>query len=357
MGARVISSEQKKALQLALQALVEKHEYLDDALYLLQNNLSKIKLDINRYTAQIEAVILNAYSPDKVALDVQEALGDFLKNMKAAIESGAMEYRRANVQAFVEAAYSQYSTQVRLVSTNMNATIFSKATQFKTLAQAAEIPLARQADIAAYTIRQVEIGGKKYTWEPLNNIWEKMNQEYGQRDTIQYRNGANHPLRSYVDARLTTSSAETQRHTTTLQASANGVLFVKTSVNGTTDSCSFWEGKRMFTSEAARLEAQKRWPKVDFSGVKTVQEVRADKTHMFKFHCAHILRPDSVQFSDEFEQEIAAERAPKIPQDIDERALYEKLSGKEWQSARRTTHDNFVPVPKDPNYAPRYTIQ
>ena len=354
----MISTDQQKALQLALQAIVDRYERLDDAMYILQANLPQLKLDVNRYTAQIEAVILNAYSPDRVAFDVQNALADFLKNLRPAIESGALEYRRANVQAFVEAAYQQYATQVGVVATNMNATIFSKATQFKTVAQAAEIPLARQADIAEYSIRQVEIGGKKYTWNTLNDIWARMNQEYGVRDTIQYRNGVNFPLRTYVDARTTTSGAETQRLTTTIQSAANGVLFLRISSNGSSDSCSFWEGKLVFPSEAAREEARKRWPKVSFAHIKTVQEVKDDSTHMFKFNCKHILRPETIQFSDDFADEIKEERPPRIPDKINEREIYQKITGKKWEDPANTpSRADFTPIPKDPNYRPRYTIQ
>lgn len=358
MGARVISSDEKRALQAALQVIVDRHAHLDDALYLLQNELPKIKLDINKYTAQVEAVLMNAYSPDKVAFDVQEALADFIKNLRSAVESGALEYRRANVQSFVEAAYTQYATQVGLVSSNMNSTIFSKATQFKTLAQAAEIPLARQADIANYTIRQVEIAGKQYSWNSLNDLWDRMNSEYGQRDTIQYRNGVNYPLRTYVDARTTTSSSETQRLTTTLQASANGVLFLRISRNGSSDSCAFWEGKLVFPSEAAREEAKKRWPKVNFSGIKTVQEVKDDSTHMFKFNCKHILRAETIQYSDDFAAEFSEERPPRIPNKINEAEIYEKVTGKKWESpATVAGKRSFERIPKDPDYRPRYTIQ
>lgn len=357
MGARVISSADSKALQLALQAIVDKHAHLDDALYILQTELTKIKFDVNLYTAQIEAVILNAYSPDKVALDVQKSLADFIKNLRSAIESGALEYRRANVQSFVEAAYQQYATQVRQVTNAMNGTIFSKATQFKTLAQAAEIPIARQADIAKYTISRTEIAGKTYNWQSLDSLWGQMNDSYGQRDTIQYRNGVNYPLRTYVDGRTTTSSSETQRLTTTIQASANGVLFLRASSNGSSDSCAFWEKKLMFPTEAAREEAQKRWPKISFAGIPTVQEVKDDKTHMFGFHCQHILRPETIQYSDDFAAEFGEESAPKIPEKIDERAIYEKTTGKEWQDAAVKRDPNFRPIPKDPNYRPRYTIQ
>jgi hypothetical protein len=186
-----------------------------------------------------------------------------------------------------------------------------------------------------------------------------MNKSYGTTDTIQFRNGANYPIRAYVDARQLTTEAEAHRMATIIEASADGVWFGTTNRTGTTDSCLFHEGEIFFLSEEARAQAYARYGQLpELRAMRTWQEIVADKTHMGKFGCKHIVRPMMLQFMSDKKaiEEIKAAPQQEIPKKIDERKIFEQATGRKWKEPERVERERYTPITPLGEQPKRYTI-
>lgn len=350
-----VSAEQLRRLQ----QVIDQYSMLDDSLFTLQTELPRLKTIIDQYGGRIEDVLAGFVDPEvfgKLALDAQQ---QFYNALKTYIENGELEYRRTSIDSLLQSFNETYGTQVSRLVDTVTTNLFARAASFRSLAATAEIPLRRIADIEKYEITSVQINGVQYNHQQLSNIWQQMNDSYGQRDTIQFRNGRNYPMRSYVDSRANTTQAEAHRLVTIAEGSANGVYFGKVNRTGTTDSCMLHENEIFFLSEGARQEALARWPDIEIlRRMKTWDEIKSDGTHMGGFGCKHIVRAVSIQFFSDarFQEALAANPPSSIPKKIDERKIFEDATGRKFISPTSKPQKSYEPVPTRVPVNPRYTI-
>jgi len=330
----MLSSEAKRELLKKLRGLFTRYADLDNALWYLGTDPAMVRARIRQYQVELSGLLkTETIKQEVVRDDITKSLASFEKNLLRYLDEGDYRRRLTKLEALQNSVIEQYSSQIDVVTNQITNTMQQRAAQFRAMAQAAEIPIARQAAIEGYTIRAVSIGGKQYNAVQLGEYWGRMLDEYGTRGSIMYRNGANYPLTSYIEQRLQTSAAETDRLTAVVTSSALGLTMGKINQTGTTDSCVFWENKYVFMSDEAKAQTIAQYPKMAGSlrGIPTVQEVKADKTHMFKWNCKHRILPtaitvlDESDFADEFERTAAIQ--PKLPKKIDEAAIYQKLTG------------------------------
>lgn len=329
----MLSSADKKAIEKKLKAMFTRYAELDDALWYLSQDPAVIRGKIRAYQTELNGFLKTETVKESVVRDdVQKSLKQFEKNLQSFLKSDELKNRLPRVERLQQAVVDQYTAQVDTVTSHIGSTLNQRGAQYRALAQAAEIPVARAAAVEGYTIRAVSIGGKQYNAVQLGEYWSRMLDEYGTRQSIQYRNGANYPLTTYVDQRITTSAAETDRLTSVVASTALGLTLGKINQTGTTDSCVFWENKYVFMSDEAKAQTIAQYPNMpQLANIPTVQDVKSDKTHMFKWNCRHRILPTSItvldpsEFADEFEKTAA--RQPAIPKKLNEAQIYKEITG------------------------------
>lgn len=342
-----------------LQGVIDRYKALDDAVFLLQSDLPRLKLMIDRYGGDLTKVMAEFIDANRIFDISDDAWQAFYRSMRRYIETGDLLGRRASREVLLESVVSTWESQVNRTVSTITDNLFARAAGFKAMAQSAAIPAQRLADIQKYEITSVTIEGQQYNYSQLQNIWQQMNDSYGQRDTIQFRNGVNYPLRTYVDARDATTSTEAHRLTTIVEASSNGVYFGAVNKTGTTDSCIFHENEIFYLTEAARQEAQAKWAHIEsLKTMKTWDEIKADDTHMGKFGCKHLVRAVAIQFFSEERMTKAIEARPgmPVPEKINERKIFEKETGRKWEYAAPKSKSSYQPIPNRREIEPRYTI-
>lgn len=339
----MIPAELEKRLDL----LFNRYAALDNAEYLLSSNLAQIKGLADRYKVDLADILFSLIDEKTIAQVTAQAAHDYAKTLAAQIKSGAINKAVLDRRKLVEGLLETWKAQADSIAANSAGNLYAKGAQFQAVAVSAKIPLQRVAEIAANEITSATIGGVQYNYRALSSLWEQMNKAYGQRDTIQFRNGTNYPLRTYVDARKITTRAEAHRAATIIEASSDGLWFGTTNKTGTTDSCIYHEGEIFFLSDEARAQAVAKYGnRPELARMSTWQEIVADKTHMGKFGCKHIVRPMTLQFkSEEKALQTLSENPPQaVPEKIDEKKVFEMATGREWV--------NPESKPRNPNYEP-----
>lgn len=329
----MLSAEAKRQLFKKMRTLFQRYADLDDALWYLSTDPAMVRARIRQYQIELSGLLkTETVKEEVVRQDITKSLESFEKNLLRFIAEDEYRKRLPRMEALQNAVYEQYANQIDIVTSQIGNTLGQRAAQFRAMSQAAEIPIIRAEAVEGYTIRAVNLGGKQYNAVQLGKYWKRMLNEYGTRGSIMYRNGANYPLTSYIDQRLQTSAAETDRLTAVVTSSALGLTLGKINQTGTTDSCIYWENKYVFMSDEAKAQTIAKYPKMtSLKDIPTVQDVRADKTHMFKWNCKHRILPTAItvldegEFAEEFERTSAVQ--PKVPKKIKEADIYKQITG------------------------------
>lgn len=333
---------------------------LDDAEFLLANNLARIKDIARQYGVSVADFLYSIIDPATVAKITENAARDYAASLARQIKSGALKKQVLNRRALVDSVLATWRAQADGIAKTIEGNLFAKAAQFKALSIAAQLPLQRVSEIGENVITSTNIAGTQYNYNQLSDLWKRMNASYGTRDTLQFRNGVNYPLRSYVDARRVTTDAETHRMATVVEASADGVWFGTTNKTGTTDSCIYSEGSIFFMNDEARTQAVAKYGNLpEFARMRTWPEIVADKTHMGKFNCRHIVRPVPIQFfsDDKALKEIQNNLPRAIPKKIDERKIFEDVTGRKFEdNVIRPEKPSYAPLPPQGGAPQRYTV-
>lgn len=332
----MLSSADKKRIAKSLRAIFARHAQLDNALWYLQTDPAMIRAKIRQYQTELNGFLKTETVKENVIRDdVKKSLDQFEKNLTQYLAAGDVKNRMPKLERLQQSVASQYSAQIDTITGHIGSTLGQRSARFQALAQAAEIPLARAANIEGYTLQAISVGGKQYNGVQLSEYWDRMLKEYGTRQSIQYRNGANYPLTTYIDQRIQTSMSETDRLTSVVASSALGLTLGQINQDGTTDSCIYWEKKYVFMSEESKAQTIAQYPNVpSLSNIPTVQQVKDDRTHMFKWNCKHRILPTSItvlsegDFKEEFDSKAATQ--PKLPKIIAEPKIYEKVTGNKY---------------------------
>ena len=131
-----------------------------------------------------------------------------------------------------------------------------------------------------------------------DNVWEALQNKYGDNGRVIFDSGQKRNLRAYVDGRTRTTANDLHRSGTVLTAAATGTFFGRISSHSAIDSCILHEGELVFMTQALKDRFISQNPDLAgrVSGFQTVQDLEADSTHIFKFNCKHIVLAEGVQF-------------------------------------------------------------
>jgi len=322
--AETVIREKRLALLKRMNETMKKYDQLNDAEYILSKNIAEVRRVIAKYKDELTKPMLQFFLGDgKEYSQIDKMVWDAQKEFDKALSQFDIVPKAPRTDAMLTAIRKEYTTRVMGQINNTFADLTSKAVQFKTLANAARIPLVA-ADNVSRVLRGVTIDGVTYDGTKTERLWDMMTERYGRSDTVRYsRNGAgyNFPMRAYVDMRTQTTAGEVSRMVNAVEAAANDIYTGRISKHGAIDSCRYWEGKIVFYSDIAKqtfltkypqYEAAKDWP--------TLQEVEKDKTHIFLPNCKHRVLPYPIDLMTEKRamSEIEANTMPDIPDKIKE---------------------------------------
>lgn len=322
----------QKRLELGVRIgqIMRDYDHLNDAEWILSKNPAEVRRVVNAYREKLLAPLYKFFLGDGRAYSqidnlIWQAQADFDEALKAF----GVTPKKARTERLLTAIRSEYTNRVLGQVENTFKDIITKGIQFQVLARSAQLATTAQANLSN-VFRAVTIDGKTYDGTKVENLWNMMTERYGRSDTVRYtRNGVgyNYPMRSYIDMRTQTTAGEVSRMVSAVEASVNEIYTGRISRHGAVDSCSFWEGKIVFYSQVAKDEFLKQHPEYsEAQSWPTLQEVEADKTHMFKPQCKHRILPYPIQFMTEkrARSDIEQNTMPDIPDKINETKIVEK---------------------------------
>lgn len=294
-GSDKIIQNNRALLLKRVKAIRKRFKILDDMDRILDMRQFKINRILARYRKALKKAYRDFYEGPALNKTIREAEARFNEQTQRLIDRKLpldRRLRRVVKQRFV----SQASSIVDEIVGRQR----DKIMRFKLIAEQASTKIEKK------------------------RLWQIAQKRSGRFDTVQFRNGAKFPLQQYTAMKTTTSANETHRLTTTLEANRNDLYTGKVSSHGASDSCKFHENEIVFFSQAAKNAYLQKFPKDSRARkFKTVQELEADRTHIFKPNCKHIVTIWPIQFFDDSERTREVQKAPlkKIPKKIDERKI------------------------------------
>lgn len=326
-NAATVISEQRKALLKRMDDVMQHYDHLNDAEFILSQNVAQVRKVIAKYKDELSKPLLKFFTGDgKQYSQIDKIVWDAQRDFEDALKSFDIVPKVAKTDRLMTAIRSEYTNRVMGQIDNTFRDLVTKSVQFQTMAQAAVLPV-QAFDNKSTILRQMTIAGKNYDGNQVKGLWDMMTERYGRTDTVRYtKNGAgyNFPMRSYIDMRTQTTAAEVARMVSAVEASVNEIYTGKISRHGAKDSCQFWEGKIVFYSASAKgLFLQQNPQYSEAAAWPTLQELEADKTHMFRPHCKHRILPYPIDMMGEKRARNAIEQntMPDIPEKINEREL------------------------------------
>jgi putative lipoic acid-binding regulatory protein len=314
-AATIIEAKRVELLK-RMREIMDKYEELNDAEWVLANTIADIRRKAKAYGETLSAPLVKFFYGDgRSYSQIDQIVWDAQTDFEKALAQFDIEIKVPRTDKMLRAIRQEYTTRVMGQVNNTFRDVVTKAVQFKTLATSAELATVAQAN-ESKVLREVTINGTTYDGAKVDNIWQQMTDRYGRTDTVRYtKNGAgyNFPMRSYIDMRTQTTAGEVARMVSAVEASANDIYTGKISRHGATDSCSKWEGKIIFYSQVAKDEFLAKYPQYDgASDWATLQDVEADKTHMFLPNCKHRVLPYPLHLipSKRAESDIAQNTMP-----------------------------------------------
>jgi len=349
----------RKELEERLSGIFKTYEMLDNAEFLLSADTARIKRMAAQYKQSLEEFLFLLIDERLIERVSYEAAKKYADTMAKYMRNGTLKKVRIDRQKLVDNLLEMWQSQAASIAARSAANLNAKGAQFKALSIAMQVPEERLREIEKQNIAAVRIDGKLYKHQELGKLWERMNKAYGTLDTIQYNNGTNYPLRSYVDMRETTTEAETHRATTLIEGAADGMWFCTTNKTGTTDSCLVYEAKIMFLSDEARSQAIEHYGDLpQFANMQTWQQVVSGPTHMGKPGCQHILRVVPLQFYAKGKalETIRASASGAQPEKVNERNYFEKATGQKFVSQSSEPKKRYKEIPPVAQSKGRSTI-
>lgn len=294
-----IIQPQRRLLNKRVSAIIKRFAFLNDRQWILENSQAKINKALSEYGKALRLAYGRFYTGPALDKTINDAERDIKKSLK-----GFEKPRKAADRRLKAAVKRQFISQSNAIVSEMVGRQRDKIARFKLLGQNLE------------------------TEAEQGRLWKIAQQRSGKYDTVLYRNGAKFPLRQYTEMKSTTAANETHRLTNVLEAQRNQIYTGKISNHSASDSCRFHEGEIVFMSEEARRKYLKQFPNDSRAKrFKTVEQIEADPTHMFKPNCKHQVTLWPIQFFDEDEREKEVKDAPlqKLPKNPEKAA--KKLEG------------------------------
>jgi len=277
--------------------IVDFHNRLNNAEWVLSHKIPQISRILMRYKKGLRVAFGGFLQSPSLEQDLNGSIDTFFERMKRFITSGKLKERTINRAAMLAQTKDELLKQFSGVSDGMVNRQLQKVRSFKVNKSLAEIKESQLAQISK-KINTVRIEGETFDKKQLDNVWEALQNKYGDNGQVIFDSGQKRSLRAYVDGRTRTTANDLHRSGTVLTAAATGIFFGRVSSHSATDSCILHEGELVFMTQALkdRFIAQNPDLAGRVSGFHTVQDLEADSTHMFGFDCKHIVLAEGVQF-------------------------------------------------------------
>lgn len=329
------SSKQKQQdILKELDKFLRRYSFLDEFEYYLDINELEMNRTMKTFGKKLNRIMVGVFAGDLTITLSKEAYRDIINSMRAfnkrfSVKGSPTRLGKSTRIRLMRALVRQYSTHMTQMSNSTTAKNLNKGREFRLISQNAQVPAAALAET---TNREILIkSGKKYYKKQLNDAWSLLTEKYGLYDTVIFSDSRTatgtkqYPLRAYTDNRMTTNRQEVARATATAYSAKTGTLTMKISRHNTQDSCIYWEGKIVFTNEAAKKIYVKRfrqgqeWP--------TLQQVVADRTHTFRFGCKHFTNPWPIQSMPKKQRDNQADKNEmfEVPKKINETKIKKKI--------------------------------
>ncbi len=314
---------ERNVLLKRVRRILERFKKLDDPFYILESKSSTINLLLRKYRDDLTFSLTKYYNGSALTKAVNDAeirfkqsLREFLgpKRILKPTDNTRRTQRRLirQAEAIVSEIIGRYRTKIE---------------SFKQVAdsQRPRTSSAKEAIRARFTPK-----GRGVVFDARNvkDNWALMTQRFGKYDSVLYRNGAHYPLKEYVEMKSVTAASDAHRVATQVESARNSIYTGKISSHGAIDSCRFHEGEIVFMSQFAKSEYLKLFPSDSRAKAwKTLEEVEADRTHMFKPKCKHIVTAFPLQFMDDRRRDSVIEEAPRrrVPAKINEAKVAEEI--------------------------------
>lgn len=313
-------------LKSAVNDILKRYEWLDNANSILSAvSEQEILSAISALRRELSAQMIGPFFDSQLMKVSRRAIEENIRALQSYIRSGRISVDASRIDRIVESSINEVNGITSMAISSIETNLSAKVIQFRRLAETQLSRLSniqeRIENIAERTMRRDRI-----TDMTIRAYWESLSERYGWSDTVRYRNGANYPLRSYVDGRARTSADEVHRITSETFAIQNGIYTGRISRHRTTDSCIYWEGKIVFFNRALKNEFLREFPNItEARNWPTVDDVKNDRTHMFSFNCRHTVLADPIQFQDDLRHIAAENKMPKIPKRLTADVVAEEL--------------------------------
>lgn len=291
--------KQRQRLLKKTRAIISDYKHLEDALFYLSKNHLEIKANISQYVkllsdANIQFLLGDEKSYGVLDKLIWEAQADFAASMK---KFDIAKYKERG-QNLAQAVKREFVTDSTGYYNRLRNGLLSRADSLKVMSEVSKIPKNALKEIGQrellYSLNRPDGSVIHYRKKQIDNAFNSLTKRYGRYDEAIYgwRQGKeiHFPLRSWVDMRTRTTSQEVHRLTTTVEATANQIYTGKISAHGSKDSCIFHENRIAFFSQGAKEQFIQLYPDVtEAKSWPTMEELKADNTHLFKPNCRHIV--------------------------------------------------------------------
>jgi len=285
-------SDRDKVLS-SVKKVIDKNKVLNDPIKLIRMNQFQINSILKAYSIDLRKSLFRFFAGTPIERMVQAAKKDF---------KGSVSGKLRSAKDITPQVKQQFLSQIKSITSEMEGRQRTKIFNFKNLVEGS----ANTGKEFTKELKNViTINNKNIDLRDIRDNWAISNKRFGAYNSVAFRNGAKYPLDAYTEMRTLTTAQEVHRLTTTLEAGQNDILTGKISSHGAIDSCRIHEGEIVFFSTKAKRTFIKRYPKLKKARRwKTVEEIEADGTHIFKPNCKHLVQPFPIQFFDDIKDEV-----------------------------------------------------
>jgi len=292
-----------KILLDKLDKVLKDYKDLNDAEKVLQTNKPEFLKIMKNYKADL-AILHEFYQGDVIEKLVDFSQEEFYKQVEKYVTTKTFKKSLEIRSKLMTAIEKEYSGQMKNVIQGIVSNQIAKKYALDVSARAVSLP---KRTYEGQLNRTVSLKATKDSpiimQQNLNNIWDDLSKNFGTNETIQYRNGVNYPLNTYIQGKNVTISQEVSTMTTVIESARHKIYTGKLSNHNAKDSCRLHESEIVFMSEQAKKEYKKEFPKDKNANWKTLQEIKNDKTHFFKFQCRHTVTAYPLQYMSDKKRE------------------------------------------------------
>lgn len=285
--------DEKDAMLRAVNEIKARYKMIDDAEWTLSKVPQEVKAILSKYSNDLKKPMVKFFAGDVMEQIAAEAHDSFIKAIDNYISTRQVDVAREVSATLIDSLRGQIVRNIDGFMTDMDANLYQRAQALKDVA-AKSIAEALPAQLGLVQLKIESITERTTGRTDIKQAWKDLTDKYGSRETVKYRDGKNYPLNTYLEGRANSTATDVHLATTQLDAASSGIYTGMISKHGASDSCRIWEGKIICFSSEGRDILSKSYPSA--AAMKTLEEVRADSSHIFKFNCRHTVTPYPVQF-------------------------------------------------------------